>query len=725
MSAWSASVWRSSWLSDLDGAARATLEAAGTVRALEKGEALFAPGEPADGFFVVDEGVLEVLAVKRGEAQVSAVRRAVAGDAVGEEAMVRRGFARRTGARSVTRARVVGIPASVYRRLRGRAGGVSTSTSWEHELWQSAARDVLLASSLARVLDARRIGTAARAAVHRQLARGETLFVQGDPCGDAMIVADGMVSLESETEGRVRIEAYLGPGDLVTDGVAPGGAHAMTARASGPAWVLVVPADALAAAAPGPGAPDVFASVRRVALPAVTPEATRHVGNDLWRYAVAGSMLVIDDEVCVRCGHCAWSCADVHADGVSRLLRRGEKITVRDATDGSLRALIVPGGCQHCKHPACMIGCPTGAIGRGPRGEVTLREDLCVGCGQCERACPWGSVHMAPRASTGPGASAGTALSEQVAVKCDLCADREAGPACVRACPVDAIARVEPLAAIADVREAVAARGSRASLPKVRRGGPWVLGASLVAAAIARPGAPWGPGFGSGAVAGALVLLLVAYSGFKRARLERPRWLPGARAQAIAHLALGIVTAGFVTAHAAWRARPGAAGGAMLAFFAASLTGVLAAVCYAVLPARLARVERRARLPEDLPLRAVELAEQTFGALTGRSAAGKALFARVLSPYAAATLGGFALVISGRSLREEEARLRAKLERLAPDRAVDGLPDLVRLVVERRAVKAQRLLQAALRGAVTLHLVSVAMALVLLAVHVASVVGRR
>ena len=98
----------------------------------------------------------------------------------------------------------------------------------------------------------------------------------------------------------------------------------------------------------------------------------------------------------------------------------------------------------------------------------------------------------------------------------------------------------------------------------------------------------------------------------------------------------------------------------------------------------------------------------------------------MLSPYAAATLGGIALVASGRSLREEEARLRAKLERLAaPDRAVDGLPDLVRLAVERRAVKAQQILQGALRGAVNIHLVSVAIAVVLLAVHVASVVGRR
>ena len=178
------------------------------------------------------------------------------------------------------------------------------------------------------------------------------------------------------------------------------GAHDVTVAACGSAWVLAVPREPLVRALRrSPGALD---RARRLTGSPPLPEATRHVMGDLWRFATAGSMLVIDDEACVRCGACAAACAGSHDDGVSRLVRRGEKVAVRDAQDhGSQRALLIPGSCQHCKHPACMIDCPTGAIGRDPAGGVFVREELCVGCGRCESACPWGAVQMAPRVVDG------------------------------------------------------------------------------------------------------------------------------------------------------------------------------------------------------------------------------------------------------------------------------------------------------------------------------------
>jgi len=246
----------------------------------------------------------------------------------------------------------------------------------------------------------------------------------------------------------------------------------------------------------------------------------------------------------------------------------------------------------------------------------------------------------------------------------------------------------------------------------------------MLAAAIARPAASMGPGLASGVVAAIFVALLVAYSALKRTRLAQLRCLPGARANAVTHLALGVVTGGVVVSHAAWRLPPNAAGAALLACALASVTGVFAGLAYAVLPGRLARVERRARLPEDLSPRARELEERTFGALTGRPTPSKALYARTLAPYAAAPLGALLLIVSGRSLPDEEARLRGRLDAVVEGRAVDGLADLVRLAVERRAVRAQRVLQWALRACVTVHLVSVAIALVLISAHVASLAGR-
>jgi Fe-S-cluster-containing dehydrogenase component len=553
------------------------------------------------------------------------------------------------------------------------------------------------------------------------MTRNEVLFAQNTPVTHAYVVADGMLALRTEDEGRARVRAYLSRGDVVADGsLEERSSHDVTATACGPAWVLALPRAAILRASRA--SPLLLARATHIASPAPEPAQTRHVLGDLWRFSVARSMLVIDDEACVRCGHCTWSCAQTHDDGVSRLVRRGEKVVVRDAVDGATRALIVAASCQHCKHPACMLECPTGAIGRDVRGDVFVREDLCVGCGQCVKACPWGSVQMAPRA----GGDA------QVAVKCDACRERPGGPACVSACPVDAIARVEPQVAMKDVRDALgpvagpAPPGTkRQGAPLlVRRGSaPWVVGTAIVAGAIAyiAPGGRLGH-WASGVAAGALLAVLGAYAAVKRlpwraaGTANRSRLRP----HTIAHVALGVLALGAVFAHTGLRVPPNAAGALALAFWIASGTGILGAVAYRVAPRALARIERRALLPEDLRARASELDERAFGALTGRGDATKEAYARVLAPYARAFLGPVALLARRASLRAEEARLRGEVSRTFGGRAahMDGLDDLIRLAVERRAIDAQRLLQSLLRGWLPLHVVAAAIALGLLVVHV-------
>jgi Fe-S-cluster-containing hydrogenase component 2 len=41
-----------------------------------------------------------------------------------------------------------------------------------------------------------------------------------------------------------------------------------------------------------------------------------------------------------------------------------------------------------------MIGCPTRAIRRGDKGEMIVKEDMCVGCEKCARQCPYGAIQM-------------------------------------------------------------------------------------------------------------------------------------------------------------------------------------------------------------------------------------------------------------------------------------------------------------------------------------------
>ena len=40
-----------------------------------------------------------------------------------------------------------------------------------------------------------------------------------------------------------------------------------------------------------------------------------------------------------------------------------------------------------------MADCPPNAIHRGPDGEVFI-DDTCIGCGNCQRNCPYGVIRM-------------------------------------------------------------------------------------------------------------------------------------------------------------------------------------------------------------------------------------------------------------------------------------------------------------------------------------------
>ncbi len=192
------------------------------------------------------------------------------------------------------------------------------------------------------------------------------------------------------------------------------------------------------------GAVDMYSSVANFLI-------TQGIGE-------ATDVLLIDESLCVGCDNCEKACADSH-DGLSRLNREA----------GTTFANIhVPTSCRHCEHPHCMSDCPPNAIRRGPDGEVFI-NDTCIGCGNCQRACPYGVIQMdkppPPKPSLfqwmlfgrgpGPGEpdyewrkkaakAGGGGESPKLAIKCDMCSGKAGGPACVRACPTGAAIRVSP-----------------------------------------------------------------------------------------------------------------------------------------------------------------------------------------------------------------------------------------------------------------------------------------
>ena len=166
----------------------------------------------------------------------------------------------------------------------------------------------------------------------------------------------------------------------------------------------------------------------------------------------ATDALLIDEALCVRCDNCEKACAETH-HGVSRLNREAGP---------TYATLHVPTSCRHCEDPHCMKDCPPDAIHRAPNGEVFI-ADNCIGCGNCERNCPYGVIQMAATPPEKPGLlrwllfgtghgpgedKSPEAIAERTggkhAVKCDMCKDIDGGPACVRACPTGAAIRVSP-----------------------------------------------------------------------------------------------------------------------------------------------------------------------------------------------------------------------------------------------------------------------------------------
>lgn len=724
-------IWDVAVLRGLDARARTEIEAAGRLRELAAGATVYRAGEPADAVFVVAEGRVALSATRRGEAEASVIRKAGPREIFGEEATLESFGVRQLEARCEARSVVAEVPIVVLRRALGRLDkGGEAAARLERSLRRAATLDLLKTTSFTRTLPERELEIVLDAASHVGRARGEAVYREGDSADAAFLVADGLLQAQTDDDDKPRVEAYLSRGDLFGDDeLEARDRRRLSVVALGPTRLVAIPRDIFVQIArKNRGDLDRARRLRTDALPPnVGGATTAHVFKDLYRMRVARSLLVINQDACVRCGHCAWSCASVHDDGISRLVRRGDKVVVDESAEKAV-PLLVPNSCQHCKNPSCMIDCPTGAISRDARGEVFIREDLCTGCGNCAKGCPWDNIQIAPRKKT-----TAVAPFPEVAVKCDLCSGLPSGPACVAACPTEAIARIDPNTAIPALR-APAGGGVRATvfasatasapstLPRRRPAWPWLAGAAAACA-----GAPFvrATPMATGVVLGVVVVLLASYAAIKRAPtlLVRVKAHGIVRVAYIAHLALGVVGVGALVAHVGAKAGDGAAFALTVAMIVALATGGWGALVQRFVPPMLARLERKSVLPEELGAGIRAHRERLFGALSGKSEVVKALFAKRLRPYVGSTVGPIVLVASGVTLRAEERRIRAELEGLVEKRTdkLGGLDELVRLVVEHRALRAQRLLSFVLRGWLVVHLVAVAAVAVLLVAHVVGV----
>jgi formate dehydrogenase iron-sulfur subunit len=119
---------------------------------------------------------------------------------------------------------------------------------------------------------------------------------------------------------------------------------------------------------------------------------------------------------------------------------------------GGVESAFVMQRCLHCLEPGCVSACPTTALYRQSDGPVSYNVDDCIGCRYCMLACPWDvptaewnshapkiskCTHCADRAVQPPPVAFNEQAPSDAAAR--QFADTMQIPACVKACPADAL----------------------------------------------------------------------------------------------------------------------------------------------------------------------------------------------------------------------------------------------------------------------------------------------
>ncbi|MDJ0951636.1 MAG: 4Fe-4S dicluster domain-containing protein [Alphaproteobacteria bacterium] len=194
------------------------------------------------------------------------------------------------------------------------------------------------------------------------------------------------------------------------------------------------------------GAGAVAAGTAAAAMPVQTAEAAKKVPR--WG-------MVMDLRRCIGCSACTVACKAENNVSLGRFRTVQQRKVI--GTFPNVTKVNLPIICNHCegnekdKVPPCVTPCPEypgerltyvtpdgkkiryrgGATYKRPDGLILIDAELCIGCGKCIDACPYGVR------SFDPFVQAGKKPEEQAADKCDFCKhriDNGVEPACVNTC---------------------------------------------------------------------------------------------------------------------------------------------------------------------------------------------------------------------------------------------------------------------------------------------------
>ena len=481
------------------------------------------------------------------------------------------------------------------------------------------------------------------------------------------------------------------------------------------------------------------------------------------------NVLVVDMDLCIRCGNCSLACHKVH--GQSRLLRRGIQIERPKAIARKrLQHALVPQVCMHCQDPECLTGCPTGSIGRDPHGQIDIDPNTCIGCFDCATQCPYDAITMVartpPPADLSFAAKLRNAFSfrndrpatpepsdDPVAIKCNLCEATPLNPAgakrqaysCEENCPTGALVRVDPIEYFSEVgspqglvfrdQTHAVGRNIHKSDPIARA---WHAG-GIVMTSLAAVALVWGLskyGFDTvlagswltmrwltGLVGLVGVAVVMSYPFRKKVYRRRAGAL---RYWMLAHAYVGAIAGVVLLFHS------GSHTGGLLtsllyvAFDLTILSGIVGVITYVVAPRIMTRIEGEPLLVEDLEARRKELRsdvrtiyEKSGGWL--KEELSDRVYPRFLS---------WSFLWRQISRREELKALLAQARqefkdrttRLTTDEERDLLISAVETAVTLRRIDALLALHWLLKFWIPMHIAATAIMLGLMAVHIIQVV---
>lgn len=146
------------------------------------------------------------------------------------------------------------------------------------------------------------------------------------------------------------------------------------------------------------------------------------------RYAID-----LDLSKCISCSACVVACMDqndIETAAGQKPFRNVFDMERRTEVGAAYSHLSL--ACMHCEDAPCITACPSACLRKDPETHMTVFDTTnCIGCHSCAMACPFGVPSFG---------------SNGKMIKCDGCYVRIQNgmkPACVRACPTQALRLID------------------------------------------------------------------------------------------------------------------------------------------------------------------------------------------------------------------------------------------------------------------------------------------